>query len=227
MKKIYYITKKNTSTHLDNSINLLELLEIKTLQDKQLLLKLQQCNCLIFTSKNAIFALEENAGDKWHKIPCYVIGKGSNQALEHLGIQAKFVGTQSYGDSFGAELQNQLKGKKPLFIRAKKIASSLVEILSVAQIYPLESILYETLPIKLNPTQKEKLKPKKNAILFLSAPSSLRAFLSNFQWQEDYTALCIGETTLKYAKKSLGEKAKILLSPDTNIHSSLEFAKTL
>ncbi|MDE5602348.1 MAG: uroporphyrinogen-III synthase [Helicobacter sp.] len=227
MKRIYYITKKNTSTNLDNSINLLELLEIKTLQDKQLLLKLQQCNCLIFTSKNAIFALEKNVGDKWHKIPCYVIGKGSNQALEYLGVRAEFIGTQSYGDSFGIELQNQLKGKKPLFIRAKKIASPLSKTLKAAQIYPLESILYETLPIILNPTQKEALKPQKGAILFFSAPSSVRAFLSNFQWQEDYTALCIGETTLKYAKKSLGEKTKILLSPHINIHYSLEFAKTL
>lgn len=227
MKKVYYITKRNTATNLDNAINPLELLEIKKLQDKQLLFKLQQCNCLIFTSKNAIFALEENAGDRWHKIPCYVIGRGSNKALEHLGIRAEFIGTQSYGDCFGKELQNQLKDKKPLFIRAKKIASSLVQILRDAQIYPLESILYETLPIKLNPAQKEILKPQKNAILFFSAPSSVEAFLSNFQWQDDYTALCIGETTLKYTKAALGEKATILLSPAINIHSSLEFAKTL
>ena len=129
MKKVYYITKRNTATNLDSSISLLELLEIKQLQDKQLFLKSQQCNCLIFTSKNAIFALEENAGQKWHKIPCYVIGKGSNQTLEHFGVKAKFIGTQSYGNSFAMELQHQLKGKKPLFIRAKKIASSLVEIL--------------------------------------------------------------------------------------------------
>ncbi|AWI34778.1 uroporphyrinogen-III synthase [Helicobacter apodemus] len=227
MKKVYYITKRNTAANLDNSINLLELLEINKLQDKQLFLKLQQCNCLIFTSKNAIFALEENVGEKWHKIPCYVIGKGSNQTLEHFGVKAKFIGTQSYGDSFAMELQHQLKGKKPLFIRAKKIASSLVEILGDAQIHLLESILYETLPIKLSQTQKEKLMPQKDAILFFSAPSSVEAFLLNFQWQKDYTALCIGKTTLKYTKTSLGARAKILLSPHLSIHSSLEFAKTL
>ena len=65
MRTIYYITKippdlQSFSEELKESITILPLLEIKTLVDSQIFDKLQMCDSLIFTSKNAIFALKEN-----------------------------------------------------------------------------------------------------------------------------------------------------------------------
>ncbi|MDE5591744.1 MAG: uroporphyrinogen-III synthase [Helicobacter sp.] len=232
MKTIYYITytpKTPVSPILESykNIKTLDLLKLSILKDSNLLEKLKICDSLIFTSKNAIFALQKTLKDKWHDIPCYVIGNGSNQALKHFGIKAAFVGKGIQGDSFAKDLSNLLKEKNPLFIRAQKIASRLIEILQQANIPIEQSILYKSSIITLNQQEKNQLKPPKDSIIFFSAPSCIQAFLKNFSWQEDYIALCIGKTTLESAKNALGSKATLFLSPKANIKESLHFARHL
>lgn len=226
MKKVYYITKKNSNKTMQG-IQYLELLEICFIQDDCLLEKIRKSDCLIFTSKNAIFALEHFAPQIWKKLPCCVIGNGSKKALESFGIKAEFVAKNPYGVSFGEELGEFLANKKPLFIRGQKVASNLLEILRNKEVFAIESILYQNKILKLSQKQREILKPKKDSIIFFSAPSSIKAFLKNFSWEDDYIALCIGKTTKNEAKKLLGENAEILLSPKVEIKSSLEFAKEI
>ena len=37
--------------------------------------------------------------------------------------------------------------------------------------------------------------PKKNAIIIFTSPSTIHCFLENFEWDESYTAVVIGEAT--------------------------------
>ena len=78
MKKVYYITKKNSNKTM-RDIQYLELLEICFIQDDCLLEKIKKSDCLIFTSKNAIFALEHFVPQIWKKLPCCVIGNGAKR----------------------------------------------------------------------------------------------------------------------------------------------------
>ncbi len=224
MKKVYYITKKNASKPVEG-VELLELLEIVFTPDSKLSQKIKEAECLIFTSKNALFALEHFLPRQWQNLPCYVIGKGSKRALETLEGKAEFVASRAYGDSFGRELAKVLQGKKALFIHAKKVASNLAEILRKKRVWVLESVLYETKILTIPKQERQKIKP--NSIVFFSAPSHIRAFLQNYSWKADYLALCIGKSTAKAAQEMLDKEAQIMLSPKVSIKDSLEFAKQL
>lgn len=224
MKRVYYITKKNTNKTI-KAVEYLELLEICFIEDSALKQKIKEVDGLLFTSKNAVFALEHFASKEWQNLPCYVIGEGSKKVLESFGGKVEFVASTAYGDLFGKELVEILQEKKVLFIRAKKVASNLVEILRNGGILVSESILYETKILSIPEVDKQRISD--DSIFFFSAPSSLKAFLKNYVWRDSYLALCIGKSTAKVAKELLGEKAKILLSPKIDIENSLEFAKEL
>lgn len=237
MKTIYYITKippdlQSLSKESKESITILPLLEIKTLVDSQIFDKLLSCDSLIFTSKNAVFALKENLESlpkevmqRWKNLPNFTLGGGCNEALKSLGFKPFFSASKAYGEEFAKELIPHLQGKKPLFIRARKIASKLPQILESAGISLQQSILYETLPLKLQESQKEPL--KQDCVIFFSAPSHIKAFLLNYAWDSRFIALCIGETTQKCALELLGKEAKILLSPKVSKEAALEFAMSL
>lgn len=237
MRTIYYITKippdlQSFNEELKESITILPLLEIKTLVDSQIFDKLQMCDSLIFTSKNAIFALKENleslpkeAMQRWQNLPNFTLGSGCNEALKALNLESFFSASKAYGEEFAKELIPYLQNKKPLFIRARKIASKLPQILESAGISLQQAILYETLPLQLQESQKEPL--KQDCVIFFSAPSHIRAFLLNYTWDSRFIALCIGETTRKCALELLGKEAKILLSPKVSKEAALEFAMSL
>lgn len=225
---VYYITKTNPNlAHLplDERVLTLPLITIKTQFIEDIKEKLQACDSLIFTSKNAIYALSENLKFRdfksiWASLPNFVIGKGSADALESLGFKAHFVASSAYGEVFARELIPHLKHKQPLFVRAKKIASKLPEILRNNGIYLQEVIVYESLLNLLESPPKL----QKNSIIIFGAPSHIRAFLLNFTWDLSFCALCIGKTTSAAAIKLLGEEAKIMEAPIPEFKSALEFA---
>ncbi|WP_299547718.1 uroporphyrinogen-III synthase [uncultured Helicobacter sp.] len=228
---VYYITKTNPNlAHLplDERILILPLITLKTKFVENIQEKLQACDSLIFTSKNAIYALNENLKSKnlqdlWKSLPNFVIGKGSANALEFLELKAEFIASNAYGEVFVNELIPLLKEKKPLFVRAKKIASKIPEVLRQNGISFQEVIIYENL---LN-TLENPPKLKKDSIVVFGAPSHIQAFLLNFTWDCSFCALCIGKTTSNAAKELLGEEAKILQSPKPEFKSTLEFALKL
>lgn len=236
MRKIYYITKTSETSFKSgqDSIEILPLLEIKTLFNKEIGDKFNLCDSLIFTSANAIFALKENLQSlpntievmqKWQNLPNFVLGAGCNEALKSLGLHTAFSASRAYGDVFAKELVAHLQDKKPLFVRARKIASNLPQVLQDFQINVAQIVLYETLPILLEESQKQPL--KRDCVVFFSAPSHINAFLLNFAWDSSYIALCIGTTTQKRALELLGSEAKILISPIVSKQAALEFARTL
>ncbi len=237
MRTIYYITKtSNLSNALESQdfIEILPLLEIRTIFSNEIWEQFCSCDSLIFTSANAILALRENleslpnateAMQRWQNLPNFTLGTGCNEALKSLDLQATFSASRAYGEDFARELVPHLQGKKPLFVRARKIASTLPQILQDFAIPLMQAVLYETLPLKLKESQKKPL--ARDCVVFFSAPSHIKAFLLNFTWDSSFIALCIGETTRKCALELLGAEARILLSPEVSKKVALEFAKTL
>lgn len=231
---VYYITKTQATSDftIPNGVEILPLITLETCFVPNILDLLLCSDSLIFTSKNAIFALQENleylrvkkerAYTHWRAIPNYVLGEGSAQVLQNLGMQVAHIAKSAYGSEFAKELSTLLIGKKPLFLRAEVIASSLPQTLSESGIAIKEAIVYANHPLKLdNPP-----KLLQDSIIFFGAPSHIKAFLLNYTWDSSFTALCIGKSTKDAALKLLGN-VKILQSPKPNNKVALEFALSL
>lgn len=228
---VYYITKTQTTFDfvIPNGVEILPLITLKTCFVSSILELLLRSDSLIFTSKNAIFALQENlehlgaqkkrAYAHWREIPNYVLGEGSARVLQDLGMQVRYVSKSAYGSDFAKELSALLVGKYPLFLRAEVIASSLPQTLRESGIAIEEAIVYANYPLKLE-------KPPtllKDSIIFFGAPSHIKAFLLNYTWDCSFTALCIGKSTKNAALQLLGN-VRILQSPKPNNKIALDFA---
>ena len=94
-------------------------------------LDLTPYDALIFSSKNAVKAIEK-INKVWRKIPSYAIGEPTAKSITKLNGNLVFTSNSSYGDDFAQEIYPKLKGKKVLFLRAKKVLSNLENILKEA-----------------------------------------------------------------------------------------------
>ena len=223
MKEVYYIAEKTTKEQCGEKI--LPLIDTLMLKDENLESKIKNADSLIFTSKRAIIFLQKQS-QSWQNLPCYVLGQGTQSALNDLGLKAFFCGKSGYGDTFAKELQTALKHKKPLFIHGEKTASNLSELLCEFKIHLEEAILYKSATRILTQEEKQGFCFKKDSIFFFSSPSRIDAFLQNFTWKESFIALCIGVTTANYCKTQLPQ-AQIKITKNTSILESLKEAQTL
>ena len=173
-------------------------------------------DALLFTSKNAIYSLDKD--DTWKNIPSYAISKKTAKILNNYNSNLVYTGTSGYGDDFANELIPNLKDKKILYIRAKKVVSNLVNILNKNNILCDEIITYETICKNYD----IKNKPAKNSIIIFSSPSTIKCFLNNFAWDDSYFAIVIGQTTAKYLPANINYK----IANETSIESCILSAKS-
>ena len=82
-----------------------------------------------------------------------------------------------------------------------------------------EKIIYETACVAYTNENK----PDKHAIIIFTSPSTIHCFLKNFDWDESYTAVVIGEATKKY----LPVNARYEVADTPLIDSCIEKAKDL
>lgn len=150
-------------------------------------------DALVFTSKNAVFALH-SFNSAWKKVPAYAIAPQTAKTIKKLGGNLKFVGVKKHGNAFGYELIQELQGKKVLYVRGKKVVSDIVSILKEGGVSCAEMIVYENI---CDPEPKIQKLPKNSYIVF-SSPSAIACFLEHYPWQKSYRAICIGETTAKH-----------------------------
>ena len=154
---------------------------------------LSNYDAIIFTSKNAIYSI--NDIDKtWKKKPAYVIAPQTAKIVKHLGGNLKFIGKEKHGDEFALELVEKYKGEKVLYIRGSKVVSGLINILNTNDIICDELIVYETVCKEFD---RQITLPKNSTIIF-SSPSTIKCFLKNISWDESFKAISIGHTTAKY-----------------------------
>ncbi len=155
-------------------------------------------SALIFTSKNAITALDK-IDKSWKNIPAYVIAPQTAKKVKELGGKLEFVGKEKHGNAFAIELLEKLKNQKVLYVRGSKVVSGLISMLNANGVICDDVIVYETVCKKFD--HKVKL-PRGSTIIF-SSPSTIECFFENFTWDSSYKAVSIGETTAKYFPKDI------------------------
>ena len=183
-------------------------------------LDLKDFDGLLFTSKNAIFSLQNNAikhpqMQLWKKIPSYVIGRGSAKTLEDLGGNLAYISSNAHGKEFANELSLLLDhGKKYVYFRAFEIVSNLDKDLeskgfcihSIPSYRSIDSDIVQEIP-------------PKGSILLFTSPSAYRFFTQKYPWDESYTAIALGKTTF-HAFQS-GIQAEV--SPTQEIYKATLF----
>lgn len=176
---------------------------------------LEKYDALIFTSKNAIESIN-SFNKSWKKIPAYVISPQSAKLVRNLNGRLEFVGKEKHGDKFAEEIAEDLKDKKVLYLRGEKTVSRLIDILKEQGINCDEEAIYENNFKKIN---KKVNFPKGSKIIF-SSPSTIEYFFKNFEWDNSFYAISIGQTTAKHFPKNI----KPLIADDTSIEACVQKA---
>ncbi len=174
-------------------------------------------DALIFTSKNAIYAIDSFCKD-WKKIPSYAITSKTADIIKKLGGIIEFEGENGHGNEFALELVPYLKNKKVLFLRAKKVVSNLVNILQDKNINIHDIAVYETICNEIKTTSLPK-----NSIIIFSSPSTVKYFFKQFLWDNSFKAISIGKTTANYLPNNIDS----YICEKTSIQECINLAKKL
>ena len=149
-----------------------------------------RCDTLMFTSKQAVKSAEA-LNPEWKNYPCLAIGSATAKEIEFLGGKVIYQPKSFYAETLSQDIITQFQDKKILYLRPKEVSFDSRNFLAKAGIELQEQIIYETSCI----SYEKKEKPSKNAIIIFTSPSTIHCFLKNFEWNESYTAIVIGEAT--------------------------------
>jgi len=176
---------------------------------------LKKYDALIITSKNAIYSLK-SFNEDWVKIPCYAIAKKTADVISESGGLVEYTGSSGHGNDFANELKDRLKNKKTLYIRAKKVASNLVDILKESNIDIDELISYKTIC-----NDRLKVDIEKDSTIIFTSPSCVNCFFKNYSWDKSFKAIVIGKTTSKYLPNYVNFK----ISPVTSVEECIKLSQ--
>lgn len=173
------------------------------------------CDTLMFTSKQAVVTAEEIDVD-WKKIPTIAIGTATKRQIEELGGRVIYYPKHFYGTTLAKDIKEQFSDKKILYLRPKKISFDSKTYLASSHIELQEQIIYQTTCIEY----KADKRPPSHSIVIFTSPSTIECFLSNFAWDNSYTAVVIGEST----KAHLPEGCDFVVSDVPLIDSCIDRA---
>lgn len=173
-------------------------------------------DALIFTSKNAIYAID-SFNKEWINVPSYAIAPKTAEVINKANGKLVFTGISSHGNEFAQELIPLLKDKKVLYIKAEKTVSSLMKILKNNDININELVTYKT------SCKSSSIKLEKDSVIIFSSPSSVNCFFKNYEWDKSYKAVVIGKTTANYLPNNIN----YTLSLKTSIEECINLAKQL
>ncbi len=148
---------------------------------------------LMFTSKQAVQSIEQINTD-WKTVPCLAIGESTAKRIMSLGGKVVHQPQNFYGQSLSQDIVTLFKSKKILYLRPKEVSFDSRVYLATQDIVLGEQIIYETSCRSYTGAKK----PSKHAIIIFTSPSTIRCFFKNFDWDESYTAVVIGEATKKH-----------------------------
>jgi len=177
-----------------------------------------QCDTLMFTSKQAVVTADK-IDKRWKEYPCIAIGGATKQQIEILGGEVIYYPKSYYGKVLGQDIVKYFSGRKILYLRPEEVSFDSKGFLEKAGIALQEQIIYETGCIGYS----EKEKPVKHAIVIFTSPSTIHCFLKNFEWDDTYTAVVIGNAT----KVHLPKNAEYVVADEPLISSCIEKAKSL
>ncbi len=208
MKKIYLL---NEQKHED--VENLEVFQIEYIKSD---VDLKKYDALVFTSKNGVKAINSFNQD-WKNIPSYAIAQKTANTIIKLGGIVEFIGNSGHGNDFAYELENVLKDKKVLYVKALKTVSNLPNILKENGIFLDEIIAYKTSCKKSNIILEE------NSIFIFTSPSSVECFFKQYSWKNSYKAIVIGKTTAEFLPSNINYE----ISSQTSVEECIKLAKQL
>jgi len=173
---------------------------------------------LMFTSKQAVVSANE-IDESWKNYPCIAIGDATKKKIESLGGTVIFAPKEFYAKSLTDEIKERFSDKKILYLRPKEVSFDSKSYVAECGIELKEQILYETACVEYEDSQK----PKQGAVIIFTSPSTIKCFFKNFDWDDSYTAVLIGEAT----QKQLPIYCKSVVSGEPLIDSCIKKATFL
>ena len=165
---------------------------------------LRDFDALIITSKNALLALEKSQKSSQSvldfSVAVYAVGEKSAKMAQNLGFLNVKTPPKAYGKDLFKAFKNELKGKKCLYLRAKKIASNLDELLLNEGVNLTQIIAYKNVPKPIS----QGFKLKHPAVFIFTAPSSVKNFLAHFSLDKNDKCVAIGQSTASALREILG-----------------------
>lgn len=181
-------------------------------------LDLSSYDLLMFTSKQAVKSAEL-LNPKWKEIPCISIGSATTKQIETLGGTVAYQPTSFYAKVLNKDILMKFHDKHIVYLRPKVVSFDSKSFLASQGVKIDEKVIYETICKDYHQNQK----PKKNAIIIFTSPSTIHCFLKNFRWDNSYTAVVIGEAT----KKHLPGYIQTYVSDEPLISSCVDKAKDI
>jgi uroporphyrinogen-III synthase len=177
-----------------------------------------RCDTLMFTSKQAVKSADMINPD-WKKFPSLAIGSATAKQIKTLGGKVLYQPKRFYGKSLSEDIINKFKENKILYLRPKEVSFDSKSFLEASGILLQEQVIYETTCIQYI----KKDKPSKHAIIIFTSPSTIHCFFKNFEWDDTYTAIVIGEST----KEHLPSNVYYKVSSEATIDACIEKAKEI
>ncbi|MCB4752372.1 MAG: uroporphyrinogen-III synthase [Sulfurovum sp.] len=181
-------------------------------------LDFNDADTLIFTSKQAVKTVDM-IDKRWKDYPCIAIGSATKVQIEVLGGEVIYCPENFYGKMLSQDIATFFKGRKMLYFRPKKVSFDTKTYLQKKGISLKEQIVYETSCC----TYGLKEMPEKKAIIIFTSPSTIHCFFRNFNWDESFTAVVIGEST----RVHLPKEVKYVVADRPLIMSCIEKAQLL
>lgn len=178
----------------------------------------QERDTLLFTSKQAVIEAEK-IDPKWKKLPCIAVGSATKKQIETLGGEVIYCPDSYYGKQLAQDIVLNFRDKKILYLRPKEVSTDIKAYLLKEGIDINEQIIYETSCIVYDKLQA----PLKNSVIIFTSPSTVHCFLKNFDWDESYQAVVIGEST----KSHLLPNMKYTVADKPLIDACIQKAKSL
>ena len=176
------------------------------------------CDRLMFTSKQAVVSADM-IDKRWKNYPSIAIGGATKKRIEELGGEVIYHPKEFYGKSLALDIKEQFANRKILYLRPKVVSFDSREYLAKEGIELQEQILYRTSCQKYS----QNYKPKKDAIIIFTSPSTINCFFKNFSWDKSYIAILIGKAT----KEHLPNYCKYQVADVPLIDSCIKKAKEI
>jgi len=176
------------------------------------------CDTLMFTSKQAVVSAD-SIDRSWKNYPSVAIGGATKSKIEELGGRVIYHPKNFYGKSLAKDITEQFSDKNILYLRPKEVSFDSKKYLEKEGIELQEQIIYETSCQKYGQIDR----PKRDAVIIFTSPSTIRCFFKNFPWDESYTAILIGNAT----KEHLPNYCKYEVADVPLINSCIKKAKEI
>lgn len=176
---------------------------------------LSSCDILMFTSKQAVKSAYQ-INPKCIEKPSLSIGDATSKMIKSLGGEVIYQPQKFYGKSLSEDIIDKFSDKRILYIRPKEVSFDSKSFLSKQNIDIKEQIIYETGCINYSLEDR----PPRGSIIIFTSPSTIKCFIKNFNWDDSYRAVVIGEAT----KSHLPASAKVSVANTPLLDSCIDKA---